>query len=146
MPGFLGKVGGALKQGAKNVAAGKGLAGNKRTALSAFRDWQAKKKEAGGPPSGMIKGGPVAAPQPPQVPSPQSMAPQMTLGGMSPAPAALPQAQATPAPAVGGLQGSFGQVLGGRAPQGIGAPQLDLRLQRQPMYGSGGGFTGFGGQ
>lgn len=140
MPGFLGKVGGAVKQGAKNVAAGKGLAGNKRTALSAFRDWQAKKKEAGGPPSSMIKGGPVAAPQPPQVPSPQSMAPQISPGGMTPAPAQAP------APAVGGLQGGFGQVLGGRSPQGIGAPQLDLRLQRQPMYGSGGGFTGFGGQ
>ena len=57
------KFGGLVKKGAKNVAHGKGLMGDKTSALSKFRDWRDKKKaeksEQGGPPTSQIAGGPV---------------------------------------------------------------------------------------
>ena len=63
------KVGGLAKKGASNVAHGKGLMGDKTSALSKFRDWRDKKKgenaEQGGPPTNQIIGGPVKPATPP---------------------------------------------------------------------------------
>jgi hypothetical protein len=119
---FLGnlgsKIGEAAKQGGKNLLAGKGLMGNKQTALSAFRDWlkarQAQRAGQGGgptpagaPPNPGVT--PGAGLKPPQV---QMQAPQLSPAGMSPAPG--PQAQ-------------------------IQNPQMGLGLQKPAPWG---GFAG----